>query len=93
MIRIINKILSFFGLMRIRRAERVSANLYLYFIARVFLLKEADATNCDAVIRECGKWWVKEFYGATAHSDDDDIIFIDEEAATRIFNQENAKRG
>jgi len=58
-----NKILSFFGLMKISTAEQLSARLYRYHVKCVLdgVKKDFGATPSLEAIPKASKWWEETF--------------------------------
>jgi len=71
-----NKILSFFGLMKIKRARELTAKLHLHYVACIVneIQKDFGSPAVSLVFQDAETWWNEEFTEIIKLNSDEVII-------------------
>lgn len=69
----INKLLAFFGLVKISRAKRLTTRMHEYYVQSVNdgVKRDFGATSAPDAVTNAGAWWGNEFNRILVHQSDD----------------------
>jgi len=69
----INKLLAFFGLVKISRAKRLTTRMHEYYVQSVNdgVQRDFGATSAPDAVTNAGVWWGNEFDRILVHQSDD----------------------